>query len=95
MKQYSKEEKAKRLENWKQSGKSPWAYAKENGINPQTFTKWTKKQEGPGFVRIPSTARPGIPGEIPIEKGEIKIHLPAHITAQELYGVVKSLGGQV
>jgi transposase-like protein len=39
MKQYSKEEKAKRLEDWKQSGKSQWAYAKENGISPQTFNK--------------------------------------------------------
>jgi len=29
--QYSKEEKAMWLEDWRQSGKTAWAYAKENG----------------------------------------------------------------
>jgi hypothetical protein len=70
---YSREEKAKRLEDWKQSGKSPWVYAKENGIKLQAFTKWTKKQERPGVVQIPSASRPGIPGtpdKILIEKGK-------------------------
>jgi transposase-like protein len=98
MKQYSKEEKAKRLEDWKRSGKSQGAYAKENGINPQTFNKWTKKKEQPEFVRVPQAVRAGITAErneILIEKGEIKIHLPPHITAQELCAVVKSLGGLI
>ena len=40
--QYSKEEKAKWLEDWRKSGKGAWAYAKANSLNPQTFTKWTK-----------------------------------------------------
>jgi transposase-like protein len=98
MKQYSKEEKAKRLEDWKRSGKSPWAYARENGINPPTFNTWTKKKEGPGFVRIPETVGTGITverNEILIESGEIKIHLPPGIAVQELCAVVKSLGGFV
>jgi transposase-like protein len=98
MKRYSKEEKAKRLEDWKRSGKSLWAYARENRINPQTFNKWTKKKEGPGFVRIPQAVGTGITAErneILIESGEIKIHLPPGIAAQELCAVVKSLGGLV
>jgi transposase-like protein len=98
MKRYSKEEKAKRLEDWKQSGKSQGAYAKENGINPQTFNKWTKKEEKPGFVRIPQAAGTGITAErneILIESGEIKIHLPPDMNAQALCAVVKSLGGLV
>jgi transposase-like protein len=98
MKRYSKEEKAKRLEDWKRSGKSQWAYAKENGISPQTFNKWTKKKEGPGFVQIPQAAGTGITAErneILIESGGMKIHLPPGITAQELCAVVKSLGGLV
>jgi transposase-like protein len=45
MTKYSREEKAKYLEDWKQSGKSLWVYAKESGINPQTFNTWTKKSE--------------------------------------------------
>jgi hypothetical protein len=36
MTRYSGEEKAKHLENWRGSGKRAWAYAKENGIKPQT-----------------------------------------------------------
>jgi hypothetical protein len=31
------EEKAKRFEVWRGSGKSVWAYAKEQGISPQTL----------------------------------------------------------
>ena len=40
--QYSEEEKEMWLEDWRQSGKPAWAYAKANGLNPQTFAKWTK-----------------------------------------------------
>ena len=42
MKKYSKEEKTMWLEDWKQSGKGAWLYAKENGLVPQTFVNWTK-----------------------------------------------------
>ncbi|MCL1836422.1 MAG: hypothetical protein FWG46_02610 [Treponema sp.] len=36
---YSKEEKAMWLEDWWQSGKSAWVYAKENGLNPWALPK--------------------------------------------------------
>ena len=39
MKKFSKEEKAVWLEDWRRSGMKAWIYAKENGLNPQTFTK--------------------------------------------------------
>ena len=42
MKKYSKEEKAMWLEEWRQSGKSMWANAKENSPNPQTFSNWDR-----------------------------------------------------
>jgi len=42
---YSKEEKAMWLDDWRQSGKSAWAYAKENGLNLQTFKNWTKAED--------------------------------------------------
>ena len=35
--QYSEEEKKMWLEDWQQSGKSAWSYAKENRLNPHTF----------------------------------------------------------
>ena len=41
---YSKEEKTMWLKDWRQSGKSAWAYAKENNLNPQTFVNWTKAE---------------------------------------------------
>jgi len=51
---YGKEEKMRRLADWKESGKSAWAYAKENGLKQQTFAKWVKaeKEEESGFVEI-------------------------------------------
>ena len=41
---YSKEEKAMWLEDWKGSGKKAWTYAKENGLIPQTFCSWAKRE---------------------------------------------------
>ena len=51
---YSKEEKTMWLEDWKQSGKSANAYAKENGLVPWTFNKWTKDEVKTNFVEIRS-----------------------------------------
>jgi hypothetical protein len=51
---FSEEEKAMWLEDWRGSGKSAWAYAKENGLTPQTFVRWTKSgtEEPPCFVEV-------------------------------------------
>jgi len=99
MKRYSEEEKGMWLEDWKGSGKSAWVYAKENGLNPQTFVKWTK--EGPNvpekFVEVkamvlgPEEYAP----EILIEKGDVKIHIPLRINRQELRAVIEGLGCQL
>ena len=39
---YQEAEKQMWLEDWRTSGQSAWAYAKANGLNPQTFINWTK-----------------------------------------------------
>ena len=96
---YSKEEKRMWLEDWKRSGKSAWAYAKENGLNPQTFEKWTKEEaeEKQSFVEVATTnqistqVRMQIP-EILIEKGEAKIHIPLVMGCGELRAVMEGLG---
>ena len=51
---YSKKEKAKWLKDWRRSGKRAWTYAKENGLTPQTFVNWIKKEaeQKHGFVEI-------------------------------------------
>ena len=55
---YSEEEKTMWLEDWRNSGKSAWAYAKENGINQQTFIKWTKagNEAKQNFVEVPAVS---------------------------------------
>ena len=99
--QISSEEKAMWLEDWQKSGKSAWAYAKENGINPQTFAKWTKTATGakPGFVEIPvpviapvMNAQAAHAPEVLIEKGDVKIHIPIAVGNSGLRAVIESLG---
>jgi len=93
--QYSEEEKAMWLEDWKQSGKSAWAYARENGLNQQTFAKWTKAAAAElRFVEVtvpviaPVTHTP----EILIERGDVKIHIPLAAGNGGLRAVIESLG---
>jgi transposase-like protein len=97
MKQYGAEEKEKWPEGWKGSGRSMSAYARANGISPQTFTKWVKKvKEQQGFVEINKQAAGrgvrAVQGEIMIEKGEVKIHLPLNAGRSELRAVLEGLG---
>jgi hypothetical protein len=99
MKKYSAEEKTMWLEDWHESGKSVWAYAKENGLNPQTFNNWAKGKTGVcrQFVEVKphQVEKAGYAPEILIEKGDVKIHIPMGITRHELRAVVKGLGCQV
>ena len=93
----NKEEKTMWLEDWRQSGKSAWAYAKENGLNPQTFAKWTKAgtEAEPCFVEVPARIMPPPQrtAEILIEKGEVKIHIPSNVGHGELRAIMEGLGG--
>jgi len=93
---YSEEEKVMWLEDWHQSGKSAWAYAKANGLNTQTFVKWTKsKTETQNcFVEVPTQILPAFyqSQEILIEKGDVKIHIPLTLGRNELRAVMEGLG---
>jgi len=79
----SKEEKAMWLSDWKQSGKKAWAYAKENGLIPQTFCSWAKNEakKASGFVELPVRVnpKPEQPREIIVEKGDIRIRVPLSV----------------
>ena len=96
---YSKEEKAMWLEDWKQSGKSALAYAKENGLNPQTFVRWVKpKTENKAcFVEVPVQVMSSLQGaqEILIEKGDVKIHLPLSLESRDFRTIFSALAGVV
>ena len=92
---FTKEEKSKYLETWRRSNKSAWTYAKENGINPQTFVNWTKteKQIEGCFVEVPVKAKqPSYIPEIIIEKGDFKIHVPLSIGSAGFRTVMEGLG---
>jgi transposase-like protein len=100
MKRYSAEEKEMWLEDWRQSGASSSAYAKANGLNPQTLSNWAKGREKPeqqNFIEIRAVpeAAPGNTPEILIEKGEVKIHIPLAINRADLRTVLEGLGWQV
>jgi hypothetical protein len=98
MTRYSVKEKEKWLEEWKKSGKSARAYAKENGINPQTFSKWSKREAPPGFVEVQQAAGTGLMAsgnEILIEKGDLRIRLPSGVSMRDVCAVVERVGGLV
>jgi len=98
---YSEEEKTKRLEDWRQSGQSAWAYAKANGLNARTFKKWTKlkTETNHSFVEVPinqvstHVISPIMKTpEILIERGDVKIHIPLLLNQFELRSVMEGLG---
>ena len=99
MKKYSAEEKEMWLEDWRQSGVSAWAYAKANGLNPQTLANWTKAhaEAKMSFVEVPAlvTPPPKQAPEILIERGDVKIHIPLELGRGELRAVMEGLGASL
>jgi transposase-like protein len=100
MKKYSEEEKTMWVEDWRQSGSSLWKYAKANGLNPQTFSKWTKgteKETAQNFIEIKPVPEklPAYIPEILIEKGDVKIHIPLAINRSDLRAALEGLGWQL
>ena len=98
---YSQEEKAMFVSGWKESGKSAWKHAKENGLNPQTLINWINAEKEPQscFVELPpdtvyaQRTQPISTGaEILIEKGDVKIHIPLVLSRDELRAVMEGLG---
>ena len=91
----STEERALWLEDWKQSGKKAWTYAKENGLIPQTFCSWVKREtdKASGFVEIPAhkKPKPQLAQEIVVEKGDIKIHIPLSVWLEYPRAVMEGL----
>jgi hypothetical protein len=92
---FSKEEKAMWLEDWRLSGKSARAYAKANGIFPQTFINWTKikTEVKSDFVEVPAKIIQPVQAaqEIIIEKGDMKIYIPLSIGCDGLRAAITAL----
>jgi transposase-like protein len=95
MTKYSEDEKAMWLEDWKSSGMEPRAYARQNGINGQTFVNWVNNgKEATKFVEVTKQVRrikkPA--AEILIDKGDVKIHVPLEESVN-LNTLVQFIGG--
>ena len=89
---YSKEEKAKWLKEWQQSGKGAWAFARANGLKPQTFINWTKPsgKKKSFFFEVPIKAQRLNEEQktIIIERGDIKVHVPLGFGNDELRSIL-------
>lgn len=96
MKRISEEEKRMWLEDWQSSGKTAWAYAKENGLCPQTFVNWTRPETRTkfNFVEVPAgmITPPSSNHEIIIERGGTRIHIPMEPVLDELHKMLSKLG---
>jgi transposase-like protein len=92
---FSKEEKNMWVADWKQSGKKAWAYAKENGLIPQTFCNWAKNESKKTscFVEVPVQVKlkPEQPQVILIEKGNLRIHIPLSVWLEYPRAVMEGL----
>jgi transposase-like protein len=92
---FSNEEKKMWLDDWRLSGKKAWSYAKENGLIPQTFCSWVKREEKSqgGFVELPvqRIAPVQMAQEIVIEKADIRIRMPVGLSSNEYLTLMKGL----
>ena len=97
MKKYSAEEKAMWLDDWQQSGKNAWTYARENGLVPQTFINWAnprRKGAKQSLIEVPKQVIQSTcyMQEILIKKRDTKIHIPLEPVLNELHKVIVRLG---
>jgi transposase-like protein len=99
MKRYSEADKAWLVQEWEESGKSKWAFAKDLGLPYQTFSRWTRPPEdSQGFVEVSGKVEEAAAeaGErtgcaLVVEHGLFRVHVPAGVRLQDLAVVVQAL----
>ena len=82
------------IEEWKERGSSAQSFCKEKGIKPTTFYGWikrNKKTKLSEFVEISKKQEKVKNSEIILEKGDVKIHIPASMLGSELKMIFKAL----
>jgi len=92
MKKYSTEEKSKWLAAWKQSGERPWTFAKEQGLNPQTFSNWVEKEtSNNSFVELKPAQRITSPDSsmVILEHGELRMKIRTPLSCEECDTIVQ------
>jgi hypothetical protein len=97
MKTYTNEERLNHVAAWKAGGLSRSAYARGQGIPVTSFCTWAQEggPRGRGFVQLPPTAFGQGNQEIIIDKGDVRIRLPAEMLERVLGAVLGGSGGLV
>lgn len=94
----SKQEREQHIQNFLSSGKTRLSWCQENNIKLSTFGKWlhdyqTKKQEVK-FIPLelePNTSQHSGVGEILIEIGVCKLHVPEALGIQFMRQAIKAV----
>jgi hypothetical protein len=94
MKTYRNEERQNHVAAWKAGGLSRSAYARGQGIPVTSFCKRAKEDRprGRGFVELPPTAFRRGNQEIIIDKGDVRIRLPAEMP-EAVFRTVSGISG--
>lgn len=93
-----KQEREQHIQNFLSSGKTRLSWCQENNIKPSTFGKWlhdyqTKKQEVKFIPLEPkqNTSQQSSAGEILIEIGVCKLHVPEALGIQFMRQAIKAV----
>lgn len=91
-----KQEREQHIQNFLSSGKTRLSWCQENNIKPSTFGKWlhdyqTKKQEVKFIPLKPkqNTSQQSSTGEILIEIGVCRLHVPEALGIQFMQQAIK------
>jgi transposase len=97
MKTYTNEERRNHVAAWEAGGLSRSAYARGQGISVTSFCTWAKegRPKGRGFVELPRMAFRQGNQEISIDKGDLRIRLPAEMLETVFRAVLGISGGPV
>ena len=94
----SKQEREQHIQNFLSSGKNRLSWCQDNNIKPSTFGKWlhdyqTKKQEVKFIPLEPkqNTSQQSSAGEILIEIGVCRLHVPEALGIQFMQQAIKAV----
>ena len=92
-KQYTAEERASFLEEWRESGISGGQFCREKDIRPTTFYNWTKKERqkqngNSGYIKLQKLEIATPKNEITLQHGSWKIILQPGFSREDVMAVM-------
>lgn len=90
MRRRSEEEKRQLLAEWKASGLSKVAFAKERSLSPNSLHRWQKTLATPAFVEVLATRPAGPVFVLRLREG-VQVEVCAGFDARELRRLVDAL----